>query len=294
MTFPSKQKQNPTNSRKFQNHNSKTPEHRLGAEKPFSDRHWKVFASDSQKLQSKNHCIFPFLFPRGKSVTPPKPHVAQGHCQPSRLRRQDRDNPSLPWQHFLLPQAAFCPSRSVPSSHNLCFFCWLAERSLPSWKRARSPGPPQLMQYLLLWSSAGSCENGLLCAGQLWEGGGSRGSPTTLLLRASGVKPELPRVQWSSDTSWTGAVGRAHESVSVSKGLSTGLQGHLGTRGQPCGVGQPGYSPARMAAQILSSWKNGNKKWKSPAWVCRISICRSEEPWCVPCWGGWEGDAPTA
>lgn len=66
VTFPSKQKQNPTNSRKFQNHNGKTPEHRLGAEKPFSDRHWKLFGSDSQMLWSKNHYIFPFFFsPRG-------------------------------------------------------------------------------------------------------------------------------------------------------------------------------------------------------------------------------------
>lgn len=62
--------------------------------------------------------------------------------------------------------------------------------------------------------------------------------------------------------SWTWAVGRAHESVSVSKGLYTGLQGHLGTWGQPRGVGQPGYSPARITAQILSSWKYGNKTWK--------------------------------
>lgn len=37
VTFPSKQKQNPTNSRKFQNHDGKTPKHRLGEEKPFSD-----------------------------------------------------------------------------------------------------------------------------------------------------------------------------------------------------------------------------------------------------------------
>lgn len=123
-------------------------------------------------------------------MTPPKPHVAQGYCQPSWLRKQDRDDPLLPWQHSLLPQAAFCPFRSVPSSHNPCFFCWPAERSLPSWKRAQRPGPPQLMQYLLLQSRAGAAENGLLCAGQLWEGGGSRGP---LLLRASGVKPKLPR-----------------------------------------------------------------------------------------------------
>lgn len=89
------------------------------------------------------------------------------------------------------------------------------------------------------------------------------GPPTALLLRASGVKPKLPRAQWSSDVSRTWAVGRAHESVSVSKGLSTGLQGHLGTWGQSRGVGQPACSLARMAAQILSSWKDGNKKWKS-------------------------------
>lgn len=66
VTFPSKQKQNPTNSRKFQNHDGKTPEHRLGAEKHFSDRHWKLFGSDSQMLLSKNHYIFPFFFPQGE------------------------------------------------------------------------------------------------------------------------------------------------------------------------------------------------------------------------------------
>lgn len=283
VTFPSKQKQNPTNSRKFQNRDGKTPEHRWERKSPFQIDTGSFSALIPKCFSPKITIFFLFFYPRGKSVTPPKPHVAQGYCQPSWLRKQDRDDPLLPWQHSLLPQAAFCPSRSVPSSHNPCFFCWPAERSLPSWKRARRPGPPQLMQYLLLQSRAGAAENGLLCAGQLWEGGGSRGP---LLLRASGVKPKLPRHSGSSDRSWTWAVGRAHESGSVSKGLSTGLQGHLGTRGQSRGVGQLSFSPATTAAQILSSWKMVITSGKV-AGVCRILICRSEEPWHVPCWGAW-------
>lgn len=105
-----------------------------------------------------------------------------------------------------------------------------------------------------------AAENGLLCAGQRREGGGSRGSPHRPPARGIWGETKASRGTGSSDMSW--AVGRAHESVSVSKGLPAGLQGHLGTRGQPHGVGQPGYSPARMAAQILSSWKDGNKKCK--------------------------------
>lgn len=152
------------------------------------------------------------------------------------------------------PRAAFCPARSVPSSHNPCFFCWPAEGSLPSWKRARSRGPPQLMQYLLLWSRAGSCREWAALCGAAAGGWGFPGVPPTLLLRASGVKPKLPRAQRSSDMSWTRALGRAHESVSVSKGLSTGLRGYLGTRGQSPGVGQPGYQDGCSEPFFLEKW----------------------------------------
>jgi len=114
VTFPSKQKQNPTNSRKFQNRDGKTPEHRLGAEKPFSDQRWKLFAFDSQMLWSKNSLYF-FLPPpqeenfnsphaacctRGLSAVP-----AQKAGRRSALAAPQPLHPAF----LALPGAAFCP-----------------------------------------------------------------------------------------------------------------------------------------------------------------------------------------
>lgn len=53
-------------------------------------------------------------------MTPPKPHVAQGYCQPSQLRKQDRDDPSLPAllapPGLLSAPLALCPAHIIPAS----------------------------------------------------------------------------------------------------------------------------------------------------------------------------------
>jgi len=213
----------------------------------------------------KIHFIFSFPRHKRKILTPPTPRVAQGVCQLCQLRKQDGDQPSLPRSRCTL---RFLPSQgllsalgcSAPSSHNPCFFCRAAARSLPSWRRARSPGPPQLMQYL---PPLGAAENEPLCAGQLREGGGARGSP---------LRPPCSwRLGWNQSfpgrggpQAWAGhglSVGQGgRASIRVSKGTPRRARGRLGTRGQSSWPrGCPGPTATRTAGQILSFWKDGNK-----------------------------------
>lgn len=66
VTFPSKQKQNPTNSRKFQNHDGKTPEHRWERKSPFQIDTGSFSALIPKCFSPKITIFFLFFLPQGE------------------------------------------------------------------------------------------------------------------------------------------------------------------------------------------------------------------------------------